>query len=207
MTKERRNQLIAIGFLVAGIAFLYIGGISQLPVIITQNAVLLKGIALVLLSIAAILGGTAFENKQRIALISGVGLVIGLGFLYWFPMPSVLRGSAFHILFACAIAFGMTTHAKRIATIGAALLTCIGFFFLYQPFFPSLGGTALHLLLPSIIVFSIVFSQKTLCERFSIGLIALGLIALCQPFFILFYQTGFQLLLTGLTGFIVVAHR
>lgn len=207
MTKERRNQLIAIAFLVVGIVLLYIEGIARLPAILTQNAVLLKGIALVLLSIAAILGGTAFENKHRIALISGVGLVIGLGFLYWFPIPSVLQGSAFHILFASAIAFGMTTTAKRIAAIGAALLACIGFFFLYQPFFPSLGGTALHLLLPGIIVFSIVFSQKTLCERFSIGLIALGLIALCQPFFMLFYQTGFQLLLTGLTGFIVAAHR
>lgn len=135
MTKERRNRLIAIGFLVAGIVFLYIESISRLPAIITQNAVLLKGIALVLLSIAAILGGTAFENKQRIALIAGVGLVIGLGFLYWFPIPSVLRGSAFHILFTSAIAFGMTATAKRIAAIGAALLVCIGFVFLYQPFF------------------------------------------------------------------------
>ena len=120
MTKEGRNQLIAIGFLVISIVLLYIEGIPRLPAIITQNAVLLKGIALVLLSIAAILGGTAFENKQRITLISGVGLVIGLGFLY-LPMPSVLRGSAFHILFTAAIAFGMTTTAKRIATTGAVL--------------------------------------------------------------------------------------
>ena len=125
MAKERRNQLIAIGFFIVGIIFLYIGGISLLPAIITRNVVLLKGIALVLLSIAAILGGTSFENKQRIVIISGVGLVIGLGFLY-LPTLSVLRGSAFHILFACAIAFGMTTTAKRIATMGAALLVCIG---------------------------------------------------------------------------------
>ena len=53
MTKERRNQLIAIGFFVVGIIFLYIESISLLPAIITQNVVLLKGIALVLLSIAA----------------------------------------------------------------------------------------------------------------------------------------------------------
>jgi hypothetical protein len=138
MTKERRNQLIAIGFFVVGIIFLYIEGISLLPAIITQNVVLLKGIALVLLSIAAILGGTAFENKQRIAMISGVGLVIGLGFLY-LSISSVLRGSAFHILFASAIAFGMTTTAKRIATMGAALLACVGFVFLYQPFFSITG--------------------------------------------------------------------
>ena len=128
-----------------------------------------NGTALVLLSIAAILAGTAFENKQRIAIISSIGLVMSLGFLY-LPVPSILHGSTFHILFACAIAFGMTTAAKRAATIGAAALACIGIVFLYQPFFPSLNSTALHLLLPGVIVFSIVFSQKTLCEQISVGL-------------------------------------
>ena len=137
MTKEKRNQLIAIGFFVVGTVFLYIEGISLLPAIMTQNSVLLKGISLVLLSIAAILGGIAFENKQRIVIISGIGLVIGLGFLY-LPIPSILRGSAFHILFASAIAFGMTTTAKRVSTIGSALLVCVGIIFLYQPF---LSGT------------------------------------------------------------------
>ena len=140
MVKEKRNQLIAIGFFVAGTVFLYVEGLSLLPAIMTQNSVLLKGTSLVLLSIAAILGGVAFVNKRRIAIISGIGLVIGFGFLY-LPLPSVLRGSAFHILFACAIAFGMTTTVKRTAAIGSACLVCIGLAFLYQPFFPSLGGT------------------------------------------------------------------
>ena len=147
MGKEKRNQLFAIGFFVLGTIFLYVGGISAAPALIAQNAVLLKGIALVLLSIAATLGGTSFEDKRRIALISGIGLVIGLGFLY-LPVSSILRGSAFHILFACAIAFGMATGMKRTATIGSALLACIGIVFLYQPFVPSLDSTALHLLLP-----------------------------------------------------------
>ncbi|MCY4569971.1 MAG: hypothetical protein OXD49_16885, partial [Candidatus Poribacteria bacterium] len=111
-TREKRNQLLAIGFFVLGMIFLYVEGISLVPSVITQNAVLLKGIALVLLSIAAILAGTAFENKQRIAVISSIGLAISLGFLY-LPVPSILRGSVFHVLFACAIAFGMTTAAKR----------------------------------------------------------------------------------------------
>ena len=156
MGKEKRNQLLVIGFFLLGIAFLYVPSVSVAPSIIAQNTVLLKGIALVLLSIAAILAGTSFENKQQIAVISGIGLAVGLSFLY-LPVPSIFAGSAFHILFACAIAFGMTTAARQAATIGSALLTCIGIVFLYQPFFSSLGGTALHLLLPGIIVFSIVF--------------------------------------------------
>ena len=166
MRKEKRNQLIAIGFFVVGTVFLYIEGISLLPAIMTQNSVLLKGISLVLLSIAAILGGIAFENKQRIVIISGIGLVIGLGFLY-LPIPSILQGSAFHILFACAIAFGMTTTAKRISTIGSALLACVGIIFLYQPFFPSLGSTALHLLLPGVIIFfRLSFHRKPCVNSF-----------------------------------------
>ena len=206
MGKQKRNQLLAIGFFGLGIIFLYIGGIASGPSFIAQNVVLLKGIALVLISVSAILTGITFENKRRIAIVSGAGLAIGLGFLY-LPVPAIWHSSAFHILFASAIAFGMTTAASRAATIVSATVAGIGIVFLYQPFFFTLSSTALYLLLPSTIVFSTVFSQKTLCERIAVGLITLGLIALCQPFLMLFYQTGFQLLLTGLTGFIVSAHR
>ena len=128
MAKDKRDQLLAIGFFVFGIIFLYVEGISLLPPRITQNSVLLKGISLVLLSVAAILAGTAFENKRRISVISGIGLAIGLGFLY-LPVSSILRGSTFHLLFACAIAFGMTTPAKRPVSIVSALFACVGVLF------------------------------------------------------------------------------
>ena len=114
MRKQKRDQLIAISFLLISSIFLYVEleNISWLPDRVAQSSILIKGISFVLLSIAAILAGIAFENKRRIAIISGIVLAIGLGFLY-LPVPLILRGSAFHLLFASAISFGMTTTATR----------------------------------------------------------------------------------------------
>ncbi len=216
MSTQKRNQILTTTFLVIGFVFLYnsLDNISSLPKVFSQIDVLLKGIAFIALSVAAILASISFQNKLHVLLSSLFGLVIGFSFLY-LPTPSLLSGSAFHILFSSAIAFGMTTTAKRIAAAVSLVVVCLGIGFLYLTTFELLNQTtsellnnsALYLIIPGMIVFALVYSKKVICERISIMLIALGLISLCQPFFIVFYQTGFQLLLGGLTGFIVVAHR
>ena len=200
MTKQRRNQLIAVGALIVGLMFLY-----------QPYSVLLRGIALPLLITSAILSALFFLAKRIIEIIAGLGLVAGFLCLY-LPIPPVLRGSAFHLLAASAIAFGMTTSlrgfvAKKIIESAAAVIVITGFVALYQSFSQLLQSSGLHLILTGIIVLAIVSPRKLLIERISISAIVLGLVFLCQPFAILLYQTGFQVLLGGLTGFIVIAHR
>ncbi len=200
MTKQRRNQLIAVGSLIVGLAFL-----SQ------PYSILVRGIALPLLIISAILSALSFSEKRIIEVIAGLGLVAGFSFLY-LPIPPILGGSAFHLLAASAIAFGMTIGlrsdaAKKIVESAAAIIVVAGLVALYQSFSSVLQSSGLHLILTGIIVLAIVSPRKLLVERVSIGGIVLGLVFLCQPFAILLYQTGFQVLLGGLTGFIVVAHR
>ena len=107
MIKQRRNQLIAISALIVGLAFLY-----------QPYSVLLRGIALPLLIISAILSALFFSEKRVIEIIAGLGLIAGFLFLY-LPIPPVLRGSAFHLLSASAIAFGMTTGLRGFAEIVA----------------------------------------------------------------------------------------
>jgi len=94
---------------------------------------LLKGIALPLLVISAILSATSFSNKGVIEGIAVLGLLAGFIFLYH-PAPAILRTSAFHLLTASAIAFSMTTSRKKIMEIVAAIIVIIGLAFLYQPF-------------------------------------------------------------------------
>lgn len=200
MTKQRRNQLIAVGSLIVGLAFLY-----------QPYSILVRGIALPLLIISAILSALSFLEKRIIEVIAGLGLVAGFSFLY-LPIPPILGGSAFHLLAASAIAFGMTMGlrgdaAKKIVESAAAIIVVTGLVALYQSFSELLQGSGLHLILTGIIVLAIVSPRKVVVERVSIGGIVLGLVFLCQPFAILLYQTGFQVLLGGLTGFIVVAHR
>ena len=101
MAKQRRNQLIAIGALIVGLVFLY-----------QPYSVLLRGVALPLLIISAILSPIFFSEKRVIEIIAGLGLIAGFSFLY-LPIPPVLRSSAFHLLAASAIAFGMTTNLIR----------------------------------------------------------------------------------------------
>ena len=200
MVKQRRNQVIAVGALIIGLAFLY-----------QPYSILVRGIALPLLIISAILSSLSFSATRAIGVIAGLGLIAGFSFLY-LPIPQILRSSAFHLLAASAIAFGMTTSlrndaAKKIIESAAAVITITGLVALYQSFNSLLQGSGLHLILTGIIVLAIVSPRKLLIERVSIGGIVLGLVFLCQPFAILLYQTGFQVLLGGLTGFIVVAHR
>ena len=88
MTKQRRNQLIAIGALIIGLAFLY-----------QPSSVLLRGVALPLLIVSAILSALFFLEKRVIEIIAGLGLIAGFSFLY-LPISPILRGSAFHLLAA-----------------------------------------------------------------------------------------------------------
>lgn len=200
MTKEHRNQLIAVGSLIVGLVFLY-----------QPYSILVRGIALPLLIISAILSSLSFSAKRVIEVLAGLGLIAGFSFLY-LPLPPILGGSAFHLLAASAIAFGMTIGlrsdaARKIVEGTAAIIVVAGLVALYQFFSSHLQGSGLHLILTGVIVLAIVSPRKLLVERVSIGGIVLGLVFLCQPFAILLYQTGFQVLLGGLTGFIVVAHR
>ena len=169
------------------------------------DSILLKGIALPLLTVASILSATSFSAKWLVEIIAGVGLIAGAGFLY-LNVPSFLQMSAFHLIFAGAIAFGMTTRWRRHTAMLGGIILVIGFVFLYQPL-GSLRNTALYLILLGMTLFAILSRQKRLVERISIGAIAFGLIFLCQPFREALYQTGFQILLGGLTGFVIVAHR
>ncbi len=200
MTKQRRNQFIAFGALIIGLVFLY-----------QPYSILVRGIALPLLIISAILSSLYFSANRSIEVIAGLGLIVGFSFLC-FPMPPVLRSSAFHLLAASAIAFGMATSsrgfaAKKIVESASVIIVITGLAALYQSFSSLLQSSGLHLILTGIIVLAIVSPRKLLIERVSIGGIVVGLVFLCQPFAILLYQTGFQVLLGGLTGFIVVAHR
>ena len=135
MTKQRRNQLIAIGALIVGLAFLY-----------QPSSVLLRGVALPLLIISVILSSLSFSDKRVIEVIAGLGLIVGFSFLY-LPIPSVLRSSAFHLLAASAIAFGMTTNRIRFSEIAAVLIVIAGLVALYQSFssLPAKQRTSPHL--------------------------------------------------------------
>ena len=66
MTKQRRNQLIAISALIVGLVFLY-----------QPSSVLLRGVALPLLIISAILSTLSFSEKRIIEAIAGLGLITG----------------------------------------------------------------------------------------------------------------------------------
>jgi hypothetical protein len=107
--KKNRNQLIALATLIVGLVFLY-----------QPRYILLKGIALPLLSLSAILSSTSFSKRRIVEITAAVVLAAGFTFLY-LPVSmessilSILHGSAFHLLFASAIAFGMTTHLKKIS--------------------------------------------------------------------------------------------
>ena len=126
--KKNRNQLIALATLIVGLVFLY-----------QPRYILLKGIALPLLSLSAILSSTSFSKRRIVEITAAVVLAAGFTFLYLpvsmeSSIPSVLHGSAFHLLFASAIAFGMTTHLKKSAATVAAVIAVIGLVFLYQPY-------------------------------------------------------------------------
>jgi hypothetical protein len=179
------------------------------------DSILLKGIAFPLLVTSAVVSQISFSNKRITEVVAVFGLIAGVSFLYLpaiptlqaLPVSSILRGSAFHMLFASGLAFGMTTNLKRSMEFVAGLVVVAGLAFLYQPFNPLLQGTGLHWLLTGMIVLATVSPRKLAIERISISAIAFGLVFLCQPFLLLLYQTGFHILLGGLTGFIVVAHR
>ena len=194
MPTSIRSQLIVVLTLTIGLAFLY-----------QPTSILLKGIALPLLTISSILSATSFSNKWSVEIIAGLGLLTGLVFLY-LPVSEVLRTSAFHLIFASAIAFGMTTRFRRSMAILGAIVLIVGVASLYQPYTP-LQRTALYLILLGMTLYAILSPQNWWIERVSIGAIAFGLIFLCQPFQQVLYQTGFQILLGGLTGFVIVAHR
>ena len=126
--KKNRNQLIAFATLIVGLVFLY-----------QPRYILLKGIALPLLTLSAILSAISSSKRRTVEVTAAVGLVAGFIFLY-LPVSketsilSILRGSAFHLLFASAVAFGMTTHLKRLAATVAAIIAIVGLVFLYQPY-------------------------------------------------------------------------
>lgn len=125
---KNRNQIAALAAVIIGLVFLY-----------QPRYILLKGIALLLLTLAAILSATSFSKKRIVEGIAAIGLGAGLIFLYLpvskeTPILSTLHGSAFHLLFASAIAFGMTTRLKKLAAIAAAIIAIIGLVFLYQPY-------------------------------------------------------------------------
>ena len=192
--KRSRYQIIAILTVLFGLGFLY-----------QPDSVLLKGIALPLLTIASIISARIFSAKWVVETISGLGLVTGLVFLF-LNVPGIVRDSAFHLIFASAIAFGLTTRWRKQATVLGGTILVIGFVFLYQPL-SFLRSTALYLILVGMTLFAILSNRKWWVERISISAIACGLIFLCQPFREVLFQTGFQILLGGLTGFIIVAHR
>ena len=126
--KKKSNRIVALAALIVGLAFLY-----------QPRYILLKGVALPLLSLSAILSATSFSNRRFVEVIAAVGLVSGFIFLYLpvskdAPILSILRGSAFHLLFASAVAFGMTTRLKRLAATVAAIIAIVGLVFLYQPY-------------------------------------------------------------------------
>lgn len=125
---KNRNQIVALAAVILGLVFLY-----------QPRYILLKGIALLLLTLAAILSATSFSKKRIVEGIAAIGLCAGFIFLYLpvskdTPILSILHGSAFHLLFASAIAFGMTTRLKKAAAIAAAAIAVIGLVFLYQPY-------------------------------------------------------------------------
>lgn len=194
MPKRSRYQIIAILTVLFGLGFLY-----------QPDSVLLKGIALPLLTVASIISARIFSAKWVVETISGLGLVTGLVFLF-LNVPSIVRDSAFHLIFASAIAFGLTTRWRKQATVLGGTILVIGFVFLYQPL-SFLRSTALYLILIGMTLFAILSRRKWWVEQISISAIACGLIFLCQPFREVLFQTGFQILLGGLTGFIIVAHR
>ena len=126
--KKKSNRIVALAALIVGLAFLY-----------QPRYILLKGIALLLLTLSAILSATSFSNRRFVEVIAAVGLVSGFIFLYLpvskdAPILSILRGSAFHLLFASAVAFGMTTRLKRLTATVAAIIAIVGLVFLYQPY-------------------------------------------------------------------------
>ena len=192
--KRSRYQIITILTVLFGLGFLY-----------QPDSVLLKGIALPLLTIASIISARIFSAKWVVETISGLGLVTGLVFLF-LNVPGIVRDSAFHLIFASAIAFGLTTRWRKQATVLGGTILVIGFVFLYQPL-SFLRSTALYLILVGMTLFAILSKRKWWVEQISISAIACGLIFLCQPFREVLFQTGFQILLGGLTGFIIVAHR
>ena len=112
--KMKRNQFIALSFFIFGILLLFL----KLEYIIwilerlLQASIVLKGVSFVLLSIAAILASISY-SKRNVSIISGIGLILGFCFLF-LPVPSLLKSTAFHLLFASSIAFGMSTSATRI---------------------------------------------------------------------------------------------
>ena len=125
---KNRNKIAALAAVILGLVFLY-----------QPRYILLKGIALLLLTLAAILSATSFSKKRIVEGIAAIGLGAGFIFLYLpvskeTPILSILHGSAFHLLFASAIAFGMTTRLNKAAAIAAAIIAIIGLVFLYQPY-------------------------------------------------------------------------
>lgn len=204
----KRNQILTIIGLFLGLFLLYfdISKFLNNSIEYNQLDILLKGISFVVLCISTILMSVVFKNKLATNILSSIGLLLGLIFLF-LPVSPVFRSSSFHLLFCFSISFGISTNIAKLPIFIALLSIIFGTFFLYLNPLLDLSIPTLHLLLPGMILFCIISSKITLCERLSIGLIVLGLVSLCQPFVILFYQTGFQLLLTGLTGFIVVGHR
>lgn len=125
---KNRNQIFALAAVIIGLVFLY-----------QPRYILLKGIALLFLTLSAILSATSFSNKRIVEGIAAIGLGAGFIFLYLpvsneTPILSTLHGSAFHLLFTSAIAFGMTTRLNKAAAIAAAIIAIIGLVFLYQPY-------------------------------------------------------------------------
>lgn len=125
---KNRNQIAALAAVIIGLVFLF-----------QPRYILLKGIALMLLTLAAILSATSFSKNRIVEGIAAIGLGAGFIFLYLpvskeTPILSILHGSAFHLLFASAVAFGMTTRLKKLAAIAAAAIAVIGLVFLYQPY-------------------------------------------------------------------------
>ena len=125
---KNRNQIAALAAVILGLVFLY-----------QPRYILLKGIALLLLTLAAILSATSFSKNRIVEGIAAIGFGAGFIFLYLpvskdTPILSTLHGSAFHLLFASAIAFGMTTRLKKAAAIVAAIIAIVGLVFLYQPY-------------------------------------------------------------------------
>ena len=126
--KKNSNRIIALAALIVGLAFLY-----------QPRYILLKGVALPLLCLSAILSATSFSNRRIVEVSAAVGLVAGFIFLYLpvskeTPILSILHGSAFHLLFASAIAFGIATRVRRLAATVAAIIAIVGLVFLYQPY-------------------------------------------------------------------------
>ena len=87
MTKQRRNQLIAISALIVGLVFLY-----------QPYSVLLRGVALPLLIISAILSSLSFSAKRIIEVIAGLGLGRRFSISVFAHSPEFYASSAFHLL-------------------------------------------------------------------------------------------------------------